>query len=528
MNSNLSILKKGIILIAIPLAFQLVFLGLFLATQRRVDIAQELALHTKDVLAKVEAVYRRLIEGQGALGRLVLTGDLGRYEVSGRSLSGATREADELVDLVADNPPQQEAARAIRGMAGARVAWQEGVVGLVRDGRRDEATGRVMDPEAPRRLDAIRAAIDGFRGEEERLDRERLGELEGASRGQTAAMIAGGLASLVGTVGLLVYFSRGLARRFAVLGENARRLAEGHELAAPLAGGDEIAALDRVFHDMARSITEKERENELFIYSVSHDLRSPLVNLQGFSQELGHASGDLRGLFEDPSVPGPIRERGLRVLGREVADSIHFIQTAVSRLSLIIDALLRLSRAGRVEYRLQPVDVDATVRRVVESLGSTIAGRGAKVTARPMPRAWGDPTAVEQVFANLVGNAVNYLDPDRPGEVEVGALGGIGEDPSNGAGHLTYYVRDNGLGIPESGMSKLFLAFQRFHDGRARGEGIGLALVRKIVERHGGKIRAESAQGVGTTFYVELPGPPRDAQDEPSHRESPAPREAAR
>src|SRR5579871_3270517 len=98
MNSNLSILKKGIILIAIPLAFQLVFLGIFLATQGRVDRAQEMALHTKDVLAKVEAVYRRLIEGQGALGRLVLTGDLGRYEVPGRSLAGATREADDLID----------------------------------------------------------------------------------------------------------------------------------------------------------------------------------------------------------------------------------------------------------------------------------------------------------------------------------------------------------------------------------------------------------------------------------------------
>jgi signal transduction histidine kinase len=142
-----------------------------------------------------------------------------------------------------------------------------------------------------------------------------------------------------------------------------------------------------------------------------------------------------------------------------------------------------------------------------------------------MPRAWGDATAVEQVFANLVGNAVNYLDPDRPGQIEVGALDG--EAPSNGAGGITYYVRDNGLGIPESGMAKLFLAFQRFHNSRARGEGIGLALVRKIVERHGGAIRAESAQGVGTTFYVELPGPPRD-QAEPSPRETTAEREPSR
>jgi signal transduction histidine kinase len=527
MNSNLSILRKGIILIAVPLAFELVFFALVLRTQAQVAEAQEWALHTKDVLAQVEALYRRLAEGQGALARLVLTGNLDRYAKAERSIREVGRDSDELVRLVDDNGDQQAKARGIAAEAAGLVAWQEGVSRLVRDGRRDEAAERVKDPSAPERLDAVRATIDGFRDEEARLDRERTGLLAARTRSQSALMIAGGLGSVVGTVALLAYFSRGIARRFGVLGENARRLAEGHELAAPLTGSDEIAALDRVFHDMARSIAEKDRENELFIYSVSHDLRSPLVNLQGFSQELGFASRELRELLEDAAVPEPIRRRGLAILGREVADSIHFIQTAVSRLSVIIDALLRLSRAGRVEYRWQPVDVGATVRRVVEALGSTIAERRAKVTAGPMPPAWGDPTAIEQVFANLVGNAVNYLAPDRPGEVEVGVLGGDDQDPSIAPDHLTYYVRDNGLGIPESGMSKLFLAFQRFHEGRAKGEGIGLALVRKIVERHGGRIRVESERGVGTTFFVELPGPPRDAQAE-SNPHLPAAREAAR
>jgi signal transduction histidine kinase len=527
MNSSLSILKKGIILIAVPLAFELAFFALVLRTQAQVAEAQDWALHTKVVLAQVEALYRRLAEGQGALARLVLTGDLGRYAKAERSIHEVARDSSELVGLVRDNGDQQAKARNIAAEAAALAGWQEGVARLVRDGRRDEAIERVKDPSAPGRLDAVRATIDGFRAEEDRLDRERTGLLAARTRTQAALMIAGGLGSVVGTVALLAYFSRGIARRFAVLGENARRLAEGHELAPPLAGSDEIAALDRVFHEMARSIDEKDRENELFIYSVSHDLRSPLVNLQGFSQELGLASADLRGLLEDESVPGPIRKRGLVIIDREVADSIQFIQTAVSRLSVIIDALLRLSRAGRVEYRWQPVDVGATVRRVVEALGATIAGRGAKVAAGPMPPAWGDPTAIEQVFANLVGNAVNYLDPARPGEVEVGVLDGDGQDPSIAPGHLTYYVRDNGLGIPESGMSKLFLAFQRFHEGRAKGEGIGLALVRKIVERHGGRIRVESERGVGTTFFVELPGPPRDAQAGPSPH-PPAAREAAR
>ena len=533
MNNDLSILKKGIILIAVPLAFELAFFVLVLRTQRQVADAQGWAIHTKVVLAQVESLYRRLTEGQGALARLALTGDLGRYEKAEQSLRQVKGDAAELVELVGDNKEQQARARGIVAASAGLVAWQEEVAGLVRAARRDEAAERVKAPDAPARLDAVRAAIDDFRAEEEQLDRRRMEDLGSSTRGQAAVMIAGGLGSLAGAVALLAYFGRGIARRFAVLGENARRLAEGRELSEPLTGRDEIAALDRTFHDMARSIAEKERENELFIYSVSHDLRSPLVNLQGFSQELGYSSKELRVLFEDEAVPEPVRKRGLAALDREVDDSIHFIQTAVSRLSVIIDALLRLSRAGRVEYRMQAVDVDATVRRVVDALGSTIAGRGAEVTARPMPPTWGDPTAVEQIFANLVGNAVNYLDPSRPGRIEVGALDLDGAAPSNGPGRFTYYVRDNGLGIPESGMAKLFLAFQRFHDGRARGEGIGLALVRKIVERHGGAIRAESGAGRRHDLLCRIAGPParrpgrarpgRDHGGEEAHPMSPEP-----
>jgi signal transduction histidine kinase len=508
MNANLTLLKKGLILIAIPLAFQLVFLGLVLATQWKVSQAQDQAIHTKNVIARVESAYRRLIEGRSAIQSLILTGDVARYTRFEPSLREVPRAMGDLIVLVSDNPDQLPRARAVAEGATGLIAWQDEVARLYRGDRRDEARALVTSPDGPGRIDDLRAEVDGFRREEERLDRERLDRLRWTTRFQLAVMLVGGAASVAGSFLVLGVFARGISRRFAVLSDNARRLADGQELASPLPGRDEIAQLDRVFHSMARSLAEKNRENELFIYSVSHDLRSPLVNLQGFSQELGFASKELRALLADPTVPEPVRKRGVGVVDRDVADAIHFIQTAVSRLSVIIDALLRLSRAGRVEYRYQAVDVGETVRRVIESLGQTIAERKARVTAGPLPAAWGDPTAVEQVFANLVGNAVHYLDPDRPGEVEVGVLGG--DSPSNGTGHRTYYVKDNGLGIPEAGLPKMFMAFQRFHESRSRGEGIGLALVRKIVERHGGKIWVESTPGVGSTFYLDLPIPPRE------------------
>ena len=250
-------------------------------------------------------------------------------------------------------------------------------------------------------------------------------------------------------------------------------------------------------------ITRKNEENEMFVYSVSHDLRSPLVNLQGFSQELVAVSDDIRKLIEQCACSEEIKKRGLKMVEEDMGGSIRFIQAGVVRLSNIMDALLRLSRAGRVEYQIQHVDLDPIISRIVSSMQSIIAQRGATLTIQPLPAAWGDPTAIEQIFANLIGNALNYLNPKRPGLIEVGCR----PEPETTANATlnVYYVKDNGLGISEQAKSKLFKIFQRMHPDAAKGEGVGLAIVRRMVERHGGRITVESTEGEGTTFIVTLP-----------------------
>jgi len=252
-----------------------------------------------------------------------------------------------------------------------------------------------------------------------------------------------------------------------------------------------------------RDLAHKNAENEMFVYSVSHDLRSPLVNLQGFSKELEKGCRALVALLSDVSLPGEVREPGLALLDGKMAKSVGFIQSAVMRLSGIIDALLRLSRVGRVEYRRETVDVSRVIARVFESMQGTIAERGATVTAGDLPPVSGDPTAVEQVFANLVGNALTYLDAARPGQIEVGCHSA--EADGAPAGFRTYYVRDNGLGIAEAHRTKIFQAFQRAHPSVAKGEGLGLAIVSRVAERHRGRVWVESAVGQGSTFYVTLP-----------------------
>ncbi len=251
-------------------------------------------------------------------------------------------------------------------------------------------------------------------------------------------------------------------------------------------------------------LSHKNSEVEAFVYSVSHDLRSPLVNLEGFSQELGLVCGDIREILADTDLPPEVRRRGLALVDEDMATSTHYIREAVKRLSNIIDALLRLSRVGRLEYRWRRVALNPIVGRVVDAMGGTLAERGASVVVDDLPPVWGDPTALEQVFANLIGNAVLYLDPGRPGLIEVGCEDAEDGD-TPGPTFRTYHVRDNGIGIPPGAADKIFQVFQRLRPKHADGEGLGLTIVQRIVERHDGEVWVESSEGEGSTFFVRLP-----------------------
>lgn len=253
-----------------------------------------------------------------------------------------------------------------------------------------------------------------------------------------------------------------------------------------------------------RELKHKNDEIEMFVYSVSHDLRSPLVNLQGFTAELGKGCKALAALLENPAVPDEVRTPGKGLLDGKMAKSLGFIGAAVTRLDDIINALLRLSRAGRVEYRWERVDVRRVVARVLDSMQAVIAEKSVAVSVGDLPPVWGDTMAIEQVFANLIGNALNYMDPTRPGRIEVGHRPATGAD----GGGTTYFVKDNGLGIAENYREKIFQVFQRVHPGVGKGEGIGLAIVARVVERHHGRVWVESRVGEGSTFNVVLQDSP--------------------
>jgi PAS domain S-box-containing protein len=252
-----------------------------------------------------------------------------------------------------------------------------------------------------------------------------------------------------------------------------------------------VLQLDRTNRELA----QRNAENESFVYSVSHDLRSPLVNLQGFSHELQTAAKSLQKLLSRPEVPPHVQREATALLSGDLEESLGFIRNAVKHLSNIIDGLLRLSRVGRIEYESKPVNVNRVVTDILGAMHTTVANSGAHIEVRPLPAVRGDRNAIGQIFANILGNALKSFDAQRPGVIQISATR---------ESTPVFSIQDNGIGIPAEYRSKIFQVFQHVHTARNRGEGMGLAIVRRIVERHGGRIWFESEPGSGTTFFFTL------------------------
>ncbi len=247
-------------------------------------------------------------------------------------------------------------------------------------------------------------------------------------------------------------------------------------------------------------LAQKNEEVEAFVYAVSHDLRAPLVNIQGFAEELAMGLAELRReVLPEPEGKAP-RDAPARVtelLLSELPGALQYITASTDRFDRLIRSLLTLSRTGRQEYAVGRVDLEDVARRTVDSLRHLADERQAEIRIGPIPPVAADPTAASQVMGNLLSNAIKYAHPGRRLEVDV--TGRVEEH----AVHVR--IRDNGLGMPPVASERLFEAFRRFHPEAAPGDGMGLAIVKRIVERHGGRIWAESSEGRGTTFHFTLP-----------------------
>lgn len=257
---------------------------------------------------------------------------------------------------------------------------------------------------------------------------------------------------------------------------------------------------------------EKHREEELrllsqemetFTYITSHDLRAPLVNLKGFASELELTLREIAPLLHRAAehLAEPQRQTLTQAIDADIPEALRFIDQSVDKMDALTSAVLDLSRIGKRVFRSEPVDVNAVIRRCLDSQAFEIQQKQIDVSAANAPTIISDPIALEQIFSNVIDNAVKYLDPERPGTIRIQSetIGDI----------VIFSIVDNGRGIAAGDHEKVFQIFRRARNSQdVRGIGMGMAFVQSTLRRLGGNIWFESEPGRGTTFFFSLPQKP--------------------
>ena len=257
--------------------------------------------------------------------------------------------------------------------------------------------------------------------------------------------------------------------------------------------------------DITHEKRHEERQQQLvkelkdFSNAVSHDLRAPLINLKGFSNEIKTSLEVIRPLIDDflPTLDEKNKKKLIAAYYQDLPEAVDFIDASVSKMERLTHAILKLSRLGRRELMFEMLDMNEIVRNTLKSLGHQIKTQGIQLSVGDLPKTTADKVSMEQIFSNLMSNAVNYLDPKRAGEIEIGGENRLDE--------TAFHVRDNGRGINPYDIEKIFNMFERLSDDSVTGEGMGLAYVRVLVRCHGGEVFCESEYGTGSIFTFTIP-----------------------
>ena len=244
------------------------------------------------------------------------------------------------------------------------------------------------------------------------------------------------------------------------------------------------------------ALKHKNKELKQILYATSHDLRTPLVNIKGFNQELKQALKELERILKSSEVSNHIKEKIEYIIDEEIPESMHFISSSASKMDNMLSGLLSLSRLGQTRLNIKKLDVDQIIDEVISNFEYEIKNKDVDLEINELPDCVGDQSQINQVFTNLISNALKYLEPDRPGKITIS--GQKDNQWSN------YSVKDNGVGIPEDQQKKIFNLFHQ-SDPKSSGIGLGLNIIKQIIDRHNGNITVESQKCQGTKFTISLP-----------------------
>ncbi|TFF22905.1 histidine kinase [Jiella endophytica] len=452
------------------------------AYQRSQDYGQ-LVSHTIEVEAAV-ADLNRLNERIEAARRGFLLEDDPRFlETFEKTAAQIPVQIERISELTSDNPDQVARLSRFRTLT-------DRYLGLLRESVADKQAGgtgvkaqSLLDEEDITVVQQLRDLSDEMSIAERRLLIAReAAEHRSVYVSTIVAGVAGCLFVLV-AVGT-IWATRRTLRALTTTGIQLQGLNEDLESAV----AERTAELQRANAEIQR-----------FAYIVSHDLRSPLVNVMGFTAELDAAIKPLGELIDrvEEAAPDLVEEETKFAVREDLPEAIGFIRTSTEKMDRLINAILRLSREGRRVLALEAVDMNALAVSVVDSLQHRIDELGVTVETEPVPTVVTDRLAVEQIVSNLVENALKYLKPDRPGRITIRGR--------KTGGRVIVEIEDNGRGIDPKDHERIFDLFRRSGAQDQPGEGIGLAHVRALAYRLGGTISCESSLDQGATFSLSLP-----------------------
>ncbi len=368
--------------------------------------------------------------------------------------------------------------------ATAKIAELRRTAALAQDGQLPQALAIVKTNAGLQNMVVIRHVTDQLAAEQ---DMRLLQQVSRVSRG-SRLLVAIDLAGLVMVFGLAGLIALGLRGYLDVLRNAQSQTRKAY---------DELeynnGQLDAAVRNRTAALTAANDEIQRFAYIVSHDLRAPLVNIMGFTSELEQAAAVLSRHAMAGEATAELREAAQA----DIPEALRFIKTSTTKMDRLINAILKLSREGRRVLAPESLDMTALLNGLVATMRHQAETKGASVSVGAVPGLVADRLAVEQVFGNIVENALKYLKPGRPGDIRIqGRLEGA---------MARFEISDNGRGIAARDYERVFELFRRAGDQSVPGEGIGLAHVRALVRRLGGSVDCISEIEVGSTFVVRLP-----------------------
>ena len=440
--------------------------------------------HTYEVELAVSNARRLIEQGEASRRGYLLTGNTEYREAYRRWAASLPGALGRLQRLTRDNPRQIDTLKVLRAEITALLYQRARTIALIDAGRIDAANTLFRTEASVRRLATIRDAFERMAVEERRL----LGERDAAQQASVRVFyailaVAAVLLVLVALASLLTVmrYTRDLSRSRDSLRDFNERLEE-------------------TVHERTADLSRANEEIQRFAYIVSHDLRSPLVNVMGFTAELATATTPLAELLDrvEAECPHIVSEDARLAVREDLPEAVGFIRTSTQKMDRLINAILKLSREGRRVITPERIDPAVLAETIGGSIQHLLDDRGVTLSvARPIPGVVTDRVALEQILSNLIENATKYLQPGRPGEIRVS-----GEERR---GRVILSVADNGRGIDPRDHQRIFDLFRRSGQQDQPGEGIGLAHVRALAYRLGGTIDVESELGRGSTFRINLP-----------------------